>query len=293
MKKILLIILLTKSIFATADLLSLMQSIHRRQAMEQQQQKANRNQLQKAVDKDNLYSLLAQNYKTYQENRDTTMSADDQLDYEDEQKEFNKNLAIQHILDQGGTYTTAGGVKYEKVGDKVVMTKTKDILDNIDDNIEDFDMDALFDIYHSPETENIMIQKAQVELKIKKEIENIQQRLSDPNLTQFERDRLNGELDTLTTIQVNVFDKAAIKELEILAKVDKQIELDFNIEDIKQLANKIANLKASLLATRNKRDIKYWLANLGHYIPQILVGLLVLIVLIILGKIMLMPKKEQ
>jgi hypothetical protein len=156
-----------------------------------------------------------------------------------------------------------------------------------------FAIDSLFDIYHSPETENIMIQKAQVELKIKKEIENIQQRLSDPNLTQFERDRLNSELDTLTTIQVNGFDKITARQLEELAQIDKQIELDFNIEDIKQLANKIVNLKASLLATRNKRDIKYWLVNLGHYIPQILASLLVLIMLIIVGKIMLMPKKEQ
>jgi len=156
-----------------------------------------------------------------------------------------------------------------------------------------FAIDSLFDIYHSPETENIMIQKAQVELKIKKEIENIQQRLSDPNLTQFERDRLNSELDTLTTIQVNGFDKIAARQLEELAQIDKQIELDFNIEDIKQLANKIVNLKASLLVAKNREDSKDWLVNLGHYIPQILASLLVLIVLIIVGKIMLMPKNEQ
>ena len=95
----------------------------------QREQKANRDPLQKAMDKDNVYALLAQNYETYKENKDTTMNAEDQIMYEDEQKEFNKNLAIQGILDQGGTYTTAGGIKYEKEGDKTIITKGKDMLD--------------------------------------------------------------------------------------------------------------------------------------------------------------------
>ena len=85
------------------------------------------NALQKEMAKDNIYDILAQNYRNYKENRDTTMSAEEQLEYEDEQKEFNKNLAIQGILDQGGTYTTAGGITYKKVGDKVISYKNKNM----------------------------------------------------------------------------------------------------------------------------------------------------------------------
>jgi len=119
MKKILLIILLTKLIFGMNTLTDLLRSYYNEQdrakrqaeinynrilkerqriekAKQKQSNKSDDNALTKAMNKKNdIYSVLANNYKNYIDNQKESMSGKEQLDYEDEQKEFNKNLAIQ------------------------------------------------------------------------------------------------------------------------------------------------------------------------------------------------------